>query len=559
MSDLTQMDTRLRVVLGWHMHQPDYRDPESGEYRLPWTYLHAIKDYTDMAAHLESESGARAVVNFTPVLLEQVEDYANQIHAYFFTGQPLRDPLLRALAAERFPESPRHRRELMAWALRANRERLVAAYPAYFAIAQRADAQLADPTAVPDEAFLADLLTWYHLAWVGETLKRSSAFVKGLISQQSGYEPRQRREFVREMGIWIADVIPRYRRLADAGRIELSMTPYSHPIVPLLIDFRSAREAMPDVPLPETRYPDGLTRAHWHFEEGLKVFERVFSRRPRGCWPSEGALSEATLKLLGEYGFDWTVSGAAVLGHSDPGAPLTAAYRLGGEGCACFFRNDELSDRIGFQYANWHGDDAVANLVHALESLAPTDPGGIVTIFLDGENAWESYPANGYYFLEGLYRALSHHPLLKLTTFSEALDEGLPVRTLPRLVAGSWVYGTFSTWLGSPDKNKGWELLSRAKAAFDAVLRDRHLTPPAHADVLRRLAICESSDWFWWLGDYNPQEAVSDFEKLFRRHLTALYRYLGESPTPELAHVLSRGQGQPEGGGVMRQSVENLE
>ncbi len=191
------MDTRTRVVLGWHMHQPDYRDPDTGEYRLPWTYLHAIKDYTDMAAHLEEQPGARAVVNFTPVLLEQLEDYASQISAYFFSGQPLRDPMLRALAAERFPESPDHRRELVAWCLRANRERLISAFPPFLALAQRADELLSDRHAVPDELFLGDLLTWYHLAWMGETIKRSSLLVRELLAQTHAFRPDQRRELVR--------------------------------------------------------------------------------------------------------------------------------------------------------------------------------------------------------------------------------------------------------------------------------------------------------------------------------------------------------------------------
>ena len=550
------MDTRTRVVLGWHMHQPDYRDPDTGEYRLPWTYLHAIKDYTDMAAHLEEQPGARAVVNFTPVLLEQLEDYASQISAYFFSGQPLRDPMLRALAAERFPESPDHRRELVAWCLRANRERLISAFPPFLALAQRADELLSDRHAVPDELFLGDLLTWYHLAWMGETIKRSSLLVRELLAQTHAYRPDQRRELVRMIGMLISDVIPRYRRLAETGRIELSMTPFGHPIVPLLLDFASARDAVPDLAIPQESYPNGRARAHWHFDEGLRVFERIFGCRPRGCWPSEGAISEATLTVLQEFGFSWLASGAAVLEHSEPGASLARAYRLKGESCACFFRNDQLSDRIGFQYASWHGDDAVANLVCALESSARSDPQSVITLFLDGENAWEYYPANGFYFLSGLYRTLADHPLLKLTTFSEALDDGITVEPLNRLVAGSWVYGTLSTWMGSIDKNKGWELLIAAKKTFDRALENGRMNPVAYQNALRRLAACESSDWFWWLGDYNPGMAVADFENLYRKHLTALYRHLGEPPALELSSVLSQGRGQPSAGGVMRPSFD---
>lgn len=548
-------DARLRVVLGWHMHQPEYRDPVSGEFRLPWTYLHAIKDYADMAAHLERVEGARAVVNFAPLLLEQLADYTQQIEAFFQRGEALRDPVLAALVAERYPDDARARLRVLDAALQAHPDRLIGRYPAYRAFAEQARLIQAQPgtvATVPD-AFLADLITWFHLAWMGETVKRADRRVMALIAQERGYSAPQRRGLLAIVGELVSGIVPRYRALAQAGKIELSMTPYGHPIVPLLFDFNSAREAWPEVRLPaEPGYPGGEPRAHWHYARAFAVFEQHFGLRPAGCWCSEGGVSEATLRLLAAQGLSWTATGQSVLGNSSGGqAPADRAWRAAGIPVDCFFRDDELSDSIGFRYATWHGDDAVADLVRGLEARARNaPPGSVVTVFLDGENAWEHFPANGYYFLDGLYRALANHPALRLSTFSEALADDPARGELPHLVAGSWVYGTFSTWIGARDKNQGWSLLVEAKQACDAHIG--RLSGAARAEAERQLGVCEGSDWFWWLGDENPERAVSDFESLYRHHLARLYELIGVPPPARLDDVLSRGQGAPAAGGVMK-------
>lgn len=550
-------DTRQRVVLGWHMHQPEYRDPVSGEFRLPWTYLHAIKDYADMAAHLEAEPGARAVVNFAPLLLEQMADYSAQISAHLGEPerQPLRDPLLAALSAASYPADAAARLKIIDGALQAHPQRLIGRYPAYRTLAEQAERIRAQPlaAAVAPDAFIADLVVWFHLAWMGETIKRSSRFVQVLIAQERGFTPAQRQRLLALIGELVSGIVPRYRALAQAGRIELSLTPYGHPIIPLLLDFNAARESLPEAPLPpEPGYPGGAERARWHFEQALNAFEQSFGVRPIGCWCSEGGVSEATLRLLAENGFQWTATGQSVLSNSSGGSAVAdRPYRLGAEPVRCFFRDDELSDRIGFQYSNWHGDDAVADLVRALERHArERPPGGVLTIFLDGENAWEHFPANGYYFLGALYKTLANHPTLRLTTFAEALSEGVLEGQLQKLTAGSWVYGSFSTWIGYADKNRGWSLLVEAKLAFDRAAP--LLSAERRREAERQLAVCEGSDWFWWLGDDNPERAVSDFESLYRLHLARLYKLLDEPAPARLNEVLSRGRGSPAVGGVMK-------
>jgi alpha-amylase/alpha-mannosidase (GH57 family) len=554
---------RFPVVLFWHMHQPQYRDALTGEYILPWTYLHAIKDYVDMAAHLEANPDARAVVNFAPILLEQLEELAERVGRHLVGGERLPDAVLALLAEGPLPQQPAERLVLLQACLRAERTHLINRYPSYAQLAALA-ATLGTPETVAyaSDHYLRDLGTWYHIAWLGETVKRSDPRVAALIDRERDFTAAHRRSLLELIGELLAGLLPRYRALADRGQVELAMSPYAHPILPLLIDFESAREAMPGAPLPkEAAYPGGAQRAAWHMEEALRVFTRIFGRKPAGCWPSEGAISGPALKVIEEHGVTWIATSSNVLrgclGEAAGHAPELQAWAAPGNALQLYFRHDELSDLIGFSYSKWHGDDAVRHFVGELERVAREcegRPGALALIALDGENAWEHFPFNGYYFLQGLYDALANHPLLELTTLSACAASAPERAVLPRVQAGSWVHGTLATWIGDRDKNAGWDLLVAAKHAADEVLASPALGHDARRAIERQLALCESSDWFWWFGDYNPYEAVRDFDQLFRHQLGSLYRLLGRDPPEALAHALSVGRGAPEGGGVMRRA-----
>ncbi|MDT8387938.1 MAG: glycoside hydrolase family 57 protein [Thiogranum sp.] len=556
----------LRVVLCWHMHQPQYCDLISGEYKLPWTYLHAIKDYVDMAAHLEAVPEAKAVINFAPVLLEQLDDYAVQVNGFLREHKAIRDPLLAALVEPVLPSHPERRLELLNACLRVNRERVIDRFAPFRRLVELAEPfreNCKDLVYISDQ-LLSDLVFWYHLGWIGETVRRNDLRIQRWQEQGNNFSLHDRRELLSIIGDLLSGVVERYASLADRGQVELSVTPYAHPIIPLMLDIDTARQAMPGVELPELEfYQDGKARAEWHIREGLNVFEQYFRRKPAGCWPAEGSVSDATLKLFETAGFRWTASGETVLRNSlraaGEGAEAVAeavfkGYRVDKGKLVCFFRDDNLSDEIGFSYSKWHADDAVANFIHHLENIAANHAGRklAVPIILDGENAWEHFPENGYYFLRGLYRKLAEHPTLKLSTFSECLDDDVEVASLDTLVSGSWVYGTFSTWIGDRDKNRGWDMLGDAKRAFDKICSDGTLDGEQIAAAQLQLAICEGSDWFWWFGDYNPADSVSDFESLFRLHLANLYQLLGVEPPEYLAHTFARGSGKPEAGGVMR-------
>lgn len=571
------MSTKLKVILCWHMHQPAYCDLHTNQYQLPWTYLHGIKDYVDMVAHLEAVPKAKAVVNFAPTLLEQIDDYATQLRQYL-TECPnpqqaehfIRDPFLAALVKSPLApfshevDVPEHEARLnfINQCLRANKERLIQRFAPYQKLVNMVTWLKNKPDILEylGDQYFIDLIVWYHLAWMGEMVRRQDQRIKTLMEKAQGFDQDDRRLLLEIILEIMSSLIPRYRALAEKGQIELSATPYAHPIVPLLLDIKAAAEAVPNVTLPsQGQYPGGKERIRWHVQKAFSVFQKYFGKLPQGFWPSEGSVSEMTVRELEKHGIRWVASGYGVLRNSLTKAnlldqPVHHPYRLPNSQVSCFFRDDHFSDLIGFEFAKWHADDAVAHLTCHLENIATTlkTDQHVVSIILDGENAWEYYPENGYYFLSALYRKLSDHPKLELSTFSECLTKG--VTELPTLVAGSWVYGNFATWIGSKDKNRGWDMLIEAKQTYDRVINALPITQRQLAE--QQLAICEGSDWCWWFGDYNPTSTVHDFDRLYRLHLTHLYRLLKQPPPEYLQHTFSHGGGDPATGGVMRTGQE---
>jgi len=572
-------DPRIDLVLLWHMHQPDYRDAVDGSFMLPWTYLHAIKDYSDMAAHAERHPGVHTVFNFVPILLEQIEDYVRQ-----FDEGRIRDPLLGLLQLADLDAIELDERALILdSAFASNHQTMLEPYPEYrrlyelFRLAgggARAGEQRNPRLEYLSGAFLGDLLTWYHLAWIGETERRTNPLFGQLMARGSGFTHSERLHLYEAIGAILRGLLPRYRALAERGCVELSSTPHTHPIGPLLIDLACAHEAMPGAPLPAAAaYPGGTERVRDQIAEALKSHARRFGEVPQGIWPGEGAVSDAFVGELARAGVRWTASSEAVLSNS-LGKDGTIQHEQGrswlyrpwlhpqATGLTLLFRDERLSDLIGFEYARWNGRDAAEHLVREIEAIAhaaPDDGTPVVLIALDGENAWEYYPYNGYYFLEELYSRLEAHPWIRTRTMRELLDAGtIRPGVLPRLVAGSWVMGTLSTWIGDREKNRAWDLLCEAKLAYDRVVAQGSLGPAALAVAQRQLAACEGSDWFWWLGPQNPAAGVARFDRLYRHNLRRLYQLIGLPAPDSLDEPLNLGLagGHHEAGGAMRRAHE---
>ncbi len=562
-------DKKLLLNLYWHMHQPDYRDLVTGDYVLPWTYLHALKDYSDMAFHLEQNRSARVTFNFVPILMEQLEDYAQQAQT-----QQWHDPLLRLLAKPDLDHISDAECELIVEScFKAHHEKMLSPFPHYQRLLHLYE--MVAPVMQSGQfhyltgQYKADLLVWYHLAWTGEGLRRQNKTIQALMQKGVFFTLEDRQALLAVIGDTLQGILPRYKALLARGQIEVSTTPYHHPILPLLIDLKSAHDAMPDAPLPQSpAYADGYARAVSHVQSAQHYHQAVFAQPATGMWPAEGGVSHAALSLLAEQGVQWAATGQAVLANSlkkvgvaptDAHQYLYQPYRVtnGQQDIVCFFRDDHLSDKIGFEYSKQYASEAVRDFIQSLENIyehsGETVP--VVSVILDGENAWEYYPYNGYYFLQELYQALTHHEFIQMTTFSDILQKqqqgALPMPALLQdICAGSWVYGTFSTWIGEPAKNRAWDLLCEAKHQYDQ--RIRELTAAQQAKCQQQLAICEGSDWFWWFGDYNSAQSVQSFDKLYRRNLINLYHLLGLTPPPALLQPISQGGGNAENAGTMR-------
>ena len=571
---------KLYLNLYWHMHQPDYRDTVNNEYVLPWTYLHAIKDYSDMAFHLEANPKARVTFNFVPILLEQLEDYSHQ-----FKKNEIRDPLLSLLVHENLAGLDQEQCQLVVQScFKSHHEKMLSPFPHYQRLLQIY--QLVEKMACNDEfhylsgQYKADLLVWYHLAWCGESLRRNNKVIQSLMTKGVLFTLEDRRQLFNVIGETISGLIPRYKVLMQRKQIEISTTPYYHPILPLLLDFKSTLDAMPYAPLPQyVNYAGGYNRAVEHVVTAKKFHANLFGEEPNGMWPAEGGVSAAALSLMAEHGVKWAATGQTVLVNSllkshlsvaDKNEYLYQPYRItnGKHDILCFFRDDNLSDKIGFEYAKMHTPDAIKDFIQTLEHIqqsetleASNNQSRVVSVILDGENAWEYYPYNGYYFLSELYEALANHPDIEMTTFSDMVElyqskqyktKRINAPALPQVAAGSWVYGTFSTWIGSKDKNLAWDLLCIAKKTYDSVLSKGDLNADQLVACERQLAICEGSDWFWWFGDYNSSDSVASFDKLYRLNLINLYTLLQQPIPDELHSSISTGGGNADNAGTMR-------
>ncbi|NVN98547.1 MAG: glycoside hydrolase [Geobacteraceae bacterium] len=529
----------LSVILMWHMHQPQYKDPVSGEYILPWTYLHAVKDYYDMAAIVDEVEGARAVFNFVPSLLEQLEDYA--------AGTAI-DPFLIHGKMDPSTMSDDERLFVVNNFFAANRQRLIEPNRRYAELHRLAGDNPAEDSARLLRQFryqeILDLQVCFFLAWTGEAARRRFPELQELVAKERGYTFQEKSLLFNIHSRILKSIIPLYRKLHREGKIELTVTPYFHPIMPLLCDTRIASVAMPRAHLPE-RHLACPEDARSQIMTGIACFERLFGFRPSGCWPSEGSVSDQVLTIMAESGISWAATDEGILSASIGGLGIGREalyhpylYSSGGDEIALFFRDHTLSDLVGFTYSQWEEQKAVADFIDRLRHIGLTQPDATsVSVILDGENAWEYYPDNGYHFLKALYEALSVSHEIHAATCTEILASSEP-RRLNHIHPGSWINSNYGIWIGHPEENTGWDLIAMAREA--AVRKSPQLAAllaagvddlekiedPLLASVCRDLFAAQGSDWFWWYGDDHFTSHGEQFDLLFRRHLMNIYRSL---------------------------------
>ncbi len=546
------MPKPLDVVIVWHMHQPYYKDPLKNEYALPWTYLHGIKDYFDMPAIVEDTPGAKAVFNLVPSLIEQLLDYAS--------GTAVDQFLILGKAA---PSELSHEERifLLENFFSANRQHMIEPSRRYLELLYMAGEGKPGSAAERVRHFsdqdLLDLQVCFFLAWTGEAARRRYPVFSDLVAKGENFTAADKeRLFATQLEVLQA-IIPLYKRLHIEGRIELSVTPYYHPILPLLCDIKTAQTAMPRATLPTTgfRHPED---ARAQIKRGISYFRDIFGFTPTGMWPSEGSVSNETLTIIAGSGIRWIATDEEILEKSMAGGLGAGKERLyrpwrysssQGE-IGAFFRDHQLSDLIGFTYSQWEPGRAVADLCGRLNAIRSRlgGEGRVVPIILDGENAWEYYPDNAYEFLQGMYAGIAGSGALRLTTCTEVLNETRFDGRLHDIFPGSWINGNYAIWIGHPEENLAWDLISQARDAavtsnslVAAALESGEPSSDGTAEAIcRSLYAAEGSDWFWWYGDDHFSPHSDRFDRLFRQHLMNIYRLLGQGPPRELLEPIKK-------------------
>jgi len=590
---------RIRLIFLWHMHQPFYKDLVTGEYRLPWVRLHALKDYYGMVKLLDEFPDVHQTFNLVPSLIAQIQEY--------LTGTA-REPFFEVAAKPARELSPGERRFALEYLFQANPVNMIGRYARYRELWEHFRATGQNPERA-DKLFqvqdFADLQVLSQLAWFDEFFLEDAS-VAALIQKQRNFSEEDQRFLIARQRELLATVLPAYAAAAKRGSIEISTSPFYHPILPLLADSDVGAVSSPGLKLPQRRFlhPED---ARDQLQRGMDLHEGVFGVRPRGVWPSEGSVSDQVLAIAHELGIEWLATDEGVLGRSldyhftrdgsgrleqDGAGRLYRVYRYEQDPTSMYmvFRDHMLSDLIGFVYSGMPAAEAAANFIQKIkESAQPVLASGrdaVVSIILDGENAWEYYPQSGREFLRRLYDAIQRDPSLEALTVSEAIvAEGCaplpsasedvsssassvpsvvspPVLTtqssdgpiialldrrrfarLKSLVPGSWINANFNVWIGAPEDNRAWDYLSAARDFYanHGMLASAEQRALAFEEIL----IAEGSDWNWWYGPEHHTANDRDFDELYRKHLSNVYHALGAAPPDYLAQPIAAAVSRP--------------
>jgi alpha-amylase/alpha-mannosidase (GH57 family) len=586
--------SRVHLTILWHMHQPQYKDPVTGEYRLPWTRLHALKDYWGMVKMMEEFPQVHATFNFVPLLAEQIEEYAS--------GQ-FKEPWFDIAFAEATSLTYDQKRAALERAFQVN-DLFLLRWPRFGELRSRLQSGGVETCAAhwsPGE--WRDLQLLSQLAWMDEEYLQRDPAVRGLSEKGSGFTEDDKALLLDKQHELLAAVLPEYRLAAARGQIEISTTPYYHPILPLLCDsdIASIANSHTPRPVPPFRYPQD---AREQLRRARDYHERMFGQKPAGLWPSEGSVSDQALEIAMELGFKWFATDEGVLGRTksigfwrdasgypENGPALYTPWRLrrNGREISGFFRDHYISDLTGFVYSRMGAHAAADDLHRRIRLIGDRSPHGkvaTVSVILDGENAWEYYPENGREFLREFYRRIERDSDIHALTMSEAIEASPDQPVLEGIFPASWINANFDVWIGHHEDVRAWDLLRDARDVYEraverAGLKGRALPVPdksvakrsqrkgakgmVEADpenaspivasvqqtgdpaIAARLALAfesvlaaEGSDWCWWYGPEHGSQNDADFDALYRKHLSEIYRVLGEPAPDALAHPIKR-------------------
>jgi len=502
----------LNLAFIFHMHQPYYVNLLTQQSELPWVRLHGIKDYLDMVQILEKYPLIHQTFNLVPSLVEQLEDYTDRV---------VKDKFLELSYKPAKELTTDDKVFMLANFYSINVEKVISCHPRYYDLYFKRQAKKDFST----QDYL-DLQVWFNLAWTDPYFRQNIPELRNMVNKARFFSEEDKRVVLDKQLDILEEVIPVYKKFASSGQIEITITPYYHPILPLLYNTRSAKEANPRTVLPKVNfsYPED---ARAQVESAVKFYKERFGFAPAGMWPSEESVSERILPFIMESGINWIVADEAILFKSlnkkkrDTALLYQPFHLKRGKGdLNIIFRDRNLSDLIGFNYHNWKAENAVEDFMKHLENINTAFNGKdiLVTIAMDGENAWEYFTNDGHDFLDLLYTRLSDSKVIKATTVSEYLKKSPPSLNIKHLSAGSWIYAEFGKWIGNPYKVRAWELLAKARQEMENISKEK----PQGVDLdlaWKQMYILEGSDWFWWYGE----DPNGDFDRLYRMHLSNFY------------------------------------
>lgn len=546
---------KLSIAFYWHMHQPVYQLSPDGDYLMAWVRLHAVKDYLDMITILDNYKDIKVNVNIVPVLLDALIDYgergAHDLHSRL-TVTPVEEL------------NPEDKEFILNNFFDANYKTMIYPYPQYNKLFQKRQSMSElDISAFSDEEY-SDLMALFNLVWFDPSYKQEYPELRKLFKKGKRYTLKDRQKIIELQREIIRRIIPEYRKYVAEGKVEVTTSPYYHPILPILLDIKSIKISNSE------GLPSDLKMeldAKMQTVSALDRVEELIGKRPRGMWPSEHCVSPKELDLFKSVGLDWTISDEGILANSinfefvrDFKGYLEEPYHLlktyeYKNGLKIIFRNSMISNLIGFEYPNYDSELAAKDLyerIKVMQSklLASPDDSHLLTIAMDGENCWENYPDDGIVFLRTLYKLIDDDDSLETVLISDYLDKEKFPKPLNKIKSGSWINRNFKLWIDEPVKNLAWQYLKNVRDDFSKFVKENPMHP--NIELARKeLFICEGSDWFWWYGEPNDSGRDNIFDYLFREHLKNIYTYL-DLEYPEyldlpLSSVITKPSRYPKG------------
>lgn len=549
----------VALAFFWHHHQPYYPDDVGDENLMPWVRLHGTKDYWGMAMLLKQVPELRATINLVPSLVSQLLAYAD-------SGQEDAHLRISRLPADGLSEEDM--RYLLDNFFMVHPNQMIRPYRRYYDLYKKRGLSI-DSAEQAKKRFskkdIIDLQCWSNLVWIHPLAFELDSELAEFRKKGRHWTEQEKHRLLDKQMELLGQVIPLHRELQERGQVELTTSPYYHPILPLLWDKRQARRAMPDVTLPKhlEGYSDDVRQ---HVRRAVEFHEKLLGQKPRGMWPSEGSVCQQIIPIIAEAGIHWIATDEEILSCSTDGwvsrdsngflrnpEMLYRPWRVEEQGrqLQIVFRDHAMSDQIGFHYQRYSAENAVGDFFGKVEAIGRATTGNaghrptLVSIILDGENCWEYYPNAGLDFLRTLYQRIVRHAKINPVRICDYLEAYPATDKLGRLFPGSWIQHNFGIWIGHPECNRAWDALHQTRQYLVQVAEKKAKPAEQLAEAWEELYIAEGSDWFWWFGDDHSSAQDGQFDRLFRKHLQNVYLTLGEQPPAELTKPISQGQRHP--------------